>query len=419
MTILRKQGVPGHCKAAGSRPQAARSTCQRLYCLRAAFGRLVPAACAALALALLLAGCGGAASGPVGSAAPGSGPAGAAASCAPDASLPAQPTPAPSPTLPPLPAGLSWEKEPFLEVDELVPVELSRGAGEQRYCTVGLVSRDGWCEAYRDGKVGLLAPGGEWIADCEYDDVCCGFGEEYVLGRRVDDGSQYGRWDEYVFDENSRLRYVEPGETNPDGSGLTIRITGTAPNPLPCWVESEQQLYWFSDMSLSPFRRDAGGVPQYPLAGVCFADGRDETMLELFGDGWNEEEHWALMVGGQPVSDERYQNMGCVAEGVLPAKKGGKWGCLNTSGEVVIPFEYDASWPSYDTQTKTWSSTGCYNATEGSIVLCQNGEYALYSTDGGELIPFGQFEKLLPVFEGRLWARQNGLWGILRLETAG
>lgn len=369
--------------------------------------RLMGCLAAAGALCLLLGGCGPAASGT----------ASAPASAAPSPSPASSATPAPTP--PPLPAGFRWEKEPWLALDGLTPVSLFRGTEEQRYCTVGLVSRDGWCEAWRDGKVGLLAPDGEWVAGCEYDDVCCGFGEEYVLGRRVDDGSQYGRWDEYVFDENGRLRYVEPGETNPDGSGLTICITGTAPNPLPCWVESEQKLYAFSDLSLYNFSRSEGGVPQYPLAAVCFADGRDETMLELFGDSWNEEEHWALMAGGRPVSEERYQEMGCVAEGVLPAKKEGKWGLLDTSGAVVIPFEYDASWPMYDTQTGTWNSAHCFNATEGCVVLCQNGEYALYSAAGEELIPFGLFEQLLPVYGGRLWARQNGLWGILRLEQAG
>lgn len=378
---------------------------------------LARAGSAALALCLL-AGCGGAGS------APASGAAGAAsapenaASSGFAASLPAQPVSTPSPTLPPLPAGLAWEKEPFLELDELVPVTLSRGAEEQRYATVGLVSRDGWCEAYRDGKIGLLAPDGSWIADCEYDYVTCGFGEEYVLAKRVDDGSRYGRLDEYVFDENGRLRLTEPGETNPDGSGLTVGITGTAPNPLPCWVESEQKLYQFSDSTVYSFYGSEGGVPQYPLAGIVVPEVGDDDMIWILGDGWEEEEHWALMAGGRPVSDERYQNLGCVAEGVLPAKKGGKWGLIDTAGAVVIPFEYDASWPGYDTQTKTWSSTGCYNATEGSIVLCKGGEYALYSTSGEELIPFGQFEKLLPVFEGRLWAKQNGLWGILRLAAA-
>lgn len=369
------------------------------------------AGCAALALCLLLSGCGGAASAPAGSVASG---AQGAASPAPSPA----PTATPAPTLPLLPAGLSWEKEPFLELDALVPVTLDRGTEEQPYSTVGLVSRDGWCEAYRDSKVGLLAPDGAWIADCDYDYVTCGYGEEYLLEKRVDDGSMYGRLDEYVLDENGQLRLTEPGETNPDGSGLTVGITGTAPNPLPCWLESEQKLYTFSDMYLSRFTRGEGGVPQYPLAGVCLPDDSEESMLEIFGSDWAEEEHWALMVGGQPLSDERYQALGCVAEGVVPAKRGGKWGLIDTSGAVVLPFAYDASWPRYDTQTKTWSSTGCYNATEGSIVLCQGGEYALYSTAGEELIPFGQFEQLLPVYEGKLWAKQNGLWGILRLETA-
>lgn len=365
------------------------------------------AGCAALALCLLLSGCGGAASAPAGSVASG---AQGAASPAPSPA----PTATPAPTLPLLPAGLSWEKEPFLELDALVPVTLDRGTEEQPYSTVGLVSRDGWCEAYRDSKVGLLAPDGEWLADCEYDYLTCGYGEQYVLEKRVDDGSMYGRLDEYVLDENGQPRLLQPGETNPDGSGVRVMITGTTPNPLPCWLESEERMYGFADAFLTPFN----AVPQYPFPAVILPDGRDETLLRLFSDDWNEEEHWALIVDGRPLSGERYQNMGCVAEGVLPAKRGGKWGYLNTRGEAVIPFAYDASWPSYDTQAKTWSSTSCYSATEGSIVLCQNGEYALYSVSGEELIPFGQFEQLLPVFDGRLWAKQDGLWGILRLETA-
>lgn len=374
---------------------------------------------AAGALCLLLGGCGGPAQ-PASDPAVSSGSAvspGSAVLAQPIPSpSPAQPTPdVPAPALPPLPTGFRWEKEPWLALDGLAPVSLFRGTREEYFNTLGLVSRDGWCEAWRDGKVGLLAPDGEWITDCEYSYILCGFDEQYVLTKRVE-GAQWGL-EEYVFDDNGRPRCVEPGETNPDGSGVTVSITGTSMGYRACWVDSLQRLRCYNDLFLGDFY---SGMPQYPLAAFCLPDDTEDTMrAELFADSWADKEKYALIVDGQPVSAERYQEMGCVAEGIVAAKKDGRWGYLDLGGETVIPFAYDPSWQYYDEQTGSWTAAGCFNATEGCVVLCQNGEYALYSAAGEELIPFGLFEQLLPVYGGRLWARQNGLWGILRLEQAG
>ena len=58
-----------------------------------------------------------------------------------------------------------------------------------------------------------------------------------------------------------------------------------------------------------------------------------------------------------------------------------------------------------------------YAATEGCVVVCREGQYALYDVAGNCLIDFGQYEALRPVHDGKLWARQGGKWGVLALTT--
>ena len=44
------------------------------------------------------------------------------------------------------------------------------------------------------------------------------------------------------------------------------------------------------------------------------------------------------------MTDFIYEECGSESDGLLAVMQDGKWGYVNTEGEVVIPIEYDGSW---------------------------------------------------------------------------
>ena len=57
----------------------------------------------------------------------------------------------------------------------------------------------------------------------------------------------------------------------------------------------------------------------------------------------------------------------------------------------MLPFEFDACW-----DQSSFLDPLPYAATEGCVVVCREGQYALYDVAGNCLIDFGQYEALRP-----------------------
>ena len=58
------------------------------------------------------------------------------------------------------------------------------------------------------------------------------------------------------------------------------------------------------------------------------------------------------------------------------------------------------------------------HAGNADVVLCKDNEYALYTTQYNEIIPFGEFDYITSVFQGKAWVRdkESGLWGVISLN---
>ena len=395
------------------------------------------------AVLLTLAACAGleTASGASGPAAPGGGGAaaasggGAGAAGAPSASglpgssleqgsiPPAEPGPDALP-LQPLPDNVTWAVEPALEFTCIAPSTLGRGDEAAFYNTCGLITSDGLSEVTIDGKYGLIDHNGQWAAPCEFDSVFCGYGGKYALEKYS--GSEGGS-ERYIYEPGVGLHKVTPDEEGPEGSDPIIAITGTATNPFLCYVPGEDKMYLFGDAMLWSFQeRGMAQGPDYPARALLYTG---DTSGNIETDYWMPDfnsDIFVLTDGKRPVSDERYQSIGCVAEGIVPARRsGGKWGYLDTAGNVVLPFEYDSAslyYETWDRETYTPLEegvvlrAGAFQATEGTVVLRKGDSSALYTVTGEEIIPLGIFEDLLPLHEGRMWAKYNGKWGVLALK---
>lgn len=324
----------------------------------------------------------------------------------------------------PLPDGVEWAVQPTLACTFLSPSTLARGGEQAFYNTVGFVSPDGLSKVMIDGKYGLIDHDGQWAVPCEFDSVYCGHGGAYVLEKYAAPESGEANAN-YIYEPGAGLRQVAPDETNPDGSGVLVSITGTSSNPMLCYVPERDEMYQWSDATVWPIY-EASLKPDYPVAALYFVAEEYQkdngTWIPDF-DG----DVFVLTDGKHPVSDERYQSIGCVAEGVVPARRsGGRWGYLDTAGNAVFPFEYDGGYlyyADYDYAAHRpldegfVARGGAFQATEGTVALHKGNTAALYTVGGEELIPFGVFEELAPLRGGRLWAKYGGKWGVLSLSA--
>lgn len=129
---------------------------------------------------------------------------------------------------------------------------------------------------------------------------------------------------------------------------------------------------------------------------------------------YSKEGEYGLVVIDKLVTDFIYDDHGNFIDGIIPMKKDGKWGYLDRQGNTVIPFEYDAVW-----KHDYFYGSGkekARDACEGYLVLYKDGEYALYTTDYEEVIPFGEFQHITSPFRGKMWAQnKDGLWGVIRI----
>ena len=123
---------------------------------------------------------------------------------------------------------------------------------------------------------------------------------------------------------------------------------------------------------------------------------------------------YAVYSDGALTTDFIYEECGSESNGVLAAKKDGKWGYIAADGTEVIPFEYDSSWQIFSGDEEI---SYCYAASEGYIPLVKDGMWEMRDTAGNVVIPAGVFEAIRPVNEGKCWVQKNGKWGVIQLET--
>ena len=334
-----------------------------------------------------------------------------AATAAPTPTVSPAPTPSPTPGIPAAPIGTRWLLPPTYAVESLEPAVYDRPLeGDLYNSTKGLCTADGMVKiGYWDGALhcGLLNREGQVVAPQEYEFISYGYGQRYVLDKGVafDSEERY-----FTLDEAGKIQPLTPYEEN--------QISGTSTNPKLCWIEDEQAVYQWG----------GGGDPFIefrPLAGLtgpCAAQWLvtmpEDRMMPLGVDVP------LVLLGsdGRPVSDTQYEDAGAFACGVVPVCQDGRWGYADETGALVIPCEYDASrksWIYYwldGDYTYTYEPADCYNATEDTVVLCRDGQYALVTLEGETLIDFGTCEELRPLQGDRLWAKTGGRLGLLVLD---
>ncbi len=175
-----------------------------------------------------------------------------------------------------------------------------------------------------------------------------------------------------------------------------------------------------------------GEMPE-PGVPIPVSEGQGEdTHMDMDPDGFLMKQYrsvqgkYAIYSDGGLTTDFIYDECGSYSEGLFAACQNGKWGYVNKNGEVVIPFEYDASWEEYIPFESYHYEEGegykgvkkdfCYAASDGYVVLRQGDAWEIRDVQGRLAVPQGEFETLLPVYGNRCWAKKDGQWGILELK---
>ncbi len=281
-----------------------------------------------------------------------------------------------------------WVLEPKINAENIDVIVADRvGAGNQNSAHVN----DDLAYIKQNSMFGLIDYSGKIIADVKYAQIFNGYGGKYCLDILNETTQEY---QSYTLNENKQ---VVPCEDS-------AAITGTDVDKVVFWEsKGNKPVLWnYGASEATDYMTDTMAVQKITII-------EPETLNLL------ENEKYALMNQGKLVTGFIYEGSGTFHNGLIAMKKDGKWGYLNAKGETVFGFEYESCWnraPYYD-----WGTTdSAYAASGGFVTLYKNNQCSLYKTNGERVIDFGVFEVIRPVYEGKAWVKQNGMWGVISVS---
>lgn len=298
----------------------------------------------------------------------------------------------------------TWESEPQIEAEAIYYLAESdyykKPANElkrQFFSPYAVIQSE-------EGK-GLIGIDGEMEGGLEYKEIHTYVGE-YLLERSepVYDDEMQNDWTMYRISEDT------------DGIEPAWGLGGGV--PMDVFYEYEGNLASVLDDMEGSFHEYRQDMPEGAFPVRHYEQPYTNDTIDEYYEEWMETGGlYAVYNDGMPVTDFIYEECGTASSGLLAVKKDGRWGYVDESGKEVIPAEFDASWHYYSTPESYGEEYEdyCYAATEGYVVLCKEGQWEMRDTSGETVIPSGIYEELLPVYEGKCWAKKDGRWGILQI----
>ncbi len=101
------------------------------------------------------------------------------------------------------------------------------------------------------------------------------------------------------------------------------------------------------------------------------------------------------------------------SNGLLAAKKDGKWGYINEQGEVVIDFIYDECSALEGCEGK---QVKAYPARNGYILVCVDNKYGFVDLKGNTVIEPIYDDASQVNKDGKFWLCQNGEWELYKFD---
>jgi len=105
------------------------------------------------------------------------------------------------------------------------------------------------------------------------------------------------------------------------------------------------------------------------------------------------------------------------SEGLFAVKKDGSWGFIDEEGNVIIDFLYDPyKVETFDYITEVVTFEYVYTATNGYIAVLQDGKWGLIDTEGNVVVEtaYDGISQVNP--DGMFWLKENGSWSLYKLN---
>ena len=117
-----------------------------------------------------------------------------------------------------------------------------------------------------------------------------------------------------------------------------------------------------------------------------------------------------------------YDQAQVIQDGLGAVRRGNKWFYINENGEIVNETGYDdaysAPYREEDVEfTKDLSAFRyVYDFSDGLAAVNRGGLWGYIDRSGVEVIPC-QFEATRPLYKGKAWIKEDGLWGVADLSS--
>lgn len=187
---------------------------------------------------------------------------------------------------------------------------------------------------------------------------------------------------------------------------------------------------WFHLDEMGPYLYPASETDPVVLDGeanvalfVDTADGNWQAQGTSWGYVGAEPFHEQFILAdanGQRLSDAVYESAFPYQDGVAAVCLDGKWGYVDTAGNPVTEFCYEplVYWEEWNENGELVQGPALpYSANEGLIPVKRNGLCGVIDTQGNEVIPC-RYEDITSVYAGRVWAKENGKWGVLNVAPS-
>lgn len=293
--------------------------------------------------------------------------------------------------------GYTWLIEPSIKADDIQPVDI-RYSSDERASSHSQENMAIW----RNGKVGLIGYNGGILIKPEFDLIWTKTDGMYYVSQMR--GEYYSDWSYWSYDRvnlkrcdspnmyasvyglhaytNGKLYYVLTGEMEEVRSeDMTNGMT----------VIAYERIDWFSEWDWYEVAGKKGIAdyngfivePEYDIIKIALSDANRRI----------------------PV--------------IYAARKNDKWGYVSSDGKWIAPVECKASWAatSFYTEDFTNYRNYAFNVSDGYIAVNTSRGAGYYDTKGNIAVPL-EFEEARPVYEGKAWVKQNGLWGVVQLPDA-
>lgn len=199
-----------------------------------------------------------------------------------------------------------------------------------------------------------------------------------------------------------------------------------ASDTTPIWTEDGLKEYEYTTLfpKDSPLEGNANMALYADLNSGAWQ--KYENDWEEAGNGEELFQGFILLdASGNRMNDTVYEDALPFCEGVAAVKQNGKWGYIDETGTPVTEFCYEPllyaedflEQPTEDGVYSEMKRICPYSANEGMIPVKKDGMCGVIDTQGNEIVPL-MFEDITSVHDGAVWAKENGKWGLLNLTEA-